>query len=111
MASGIKIFEEFRRLSQILTLYNRENFHVSSVDRKRKIVVACVFSILLIMLGLLLVSTVWDCFDYNFAISKAAFSISVTFILFQLWSIYISMSMNNREIIQTIDHLQEVINK
>lgn len=110
LADRIEIFNEFRRLSQILALYNREKLQ-DSPDRRRNICNAFVFSILLIMLALLLLSSIWNCFDYNFAIIESAFSISVCFIVLQLWSVYISMAVDNREILQTVEDLQEVIDK
>lgn len=106
------ILVEFRKFSQILTLFNSDNFQV--MDRKtwwRNFSIAASFLISLAFIFFLLVSVVWYCFDCGFAISETAFAVPVILVIFQVIGTYISMALENRKIAQVIDHLEEIINK
>lgn len=110
MAKDNEVFKEFRRLSRILAVYNRENFQV--IDRKarwKNASIAFIFTVLLISLGLLFVSAIWHCFDCGFAISEIAFAIPTSLCILQILSTYFSMAINNRKIAQTVACLQKVI--
>lgn len=112
MKKNIQVLKEFRKLSRILTFYSRENFQTA--DRKvwlQNFLIALIFSYFLLSFGMLLLIAIWFCFDCDFEISQIAFPISMSFYSLQVLLMYISMASNNRQIIQTMDHFQEVIEK
>lgn len=111
MKNNIEVLKEFRKLSRILTFYNRENFQITDPKWLQNFLIALIFSYFLLSFGMLLLIAIWFCFDCNFEISQIAFPISMSFYSLQVPLIYFSMASNNRKIIQTMDHIQEVIDK
>lgn len=110
MAPNIQVLNEFRDFSQILSLYNRERFQNTNQEKLQlNILLAVIFLIFLLSLGMLLVIAIWFCFDCNFEISQIGFPLSMCFYILQLLLMYISMASNNRKISDTVNHLQRVI--
>lgn len=110
--SRIVILNELRRKSWIITMYNRENFQVTSRHKLlRNIVTVFIFTGSLIMFGLVLVTSVWFCFECNFNIKETSLAIPISICVVQMVGMYISLAINNRKITQLIDHLQKIIEK
>lgn len=110
MTKNIAVFVEFRNLARILALYNSEHFQV--LDRKtwwRNFWSALLFMVFLILMMVLYTAAVIHCFDCKFAIGETAFAIPTSFVILQVFSVYVSMAWNNRQISEAIDHLQQVI--
>lgn len=110
MATNIQVLNEFRDFSQILSLFNREQFQAANQEKlQHNILFALIFLLFLLSFGVLLVIAIWFCFDCNFEISQIAFPLSMCFYVLQLLLMCISMALNNRKISKTVDHLQRVI--
>lgn len=106
----IVVLNELRRIMWIIAVYNRENFLIT--DRKtirQNIGIALIYSFCLAMLGLILVTSVWYCLDCNFAIKESSLAIPIGICVAQIIGIYISLTFNNRKILQFLDYLQETI--
>lgn len=104
------VLNELRRIVWIITVFNQENFPIT--DRKtilQNISIALIYSACFTMLGLILVTSVWYCFDCNFAIKESSLAIPIGISAAQMMGIYISLTLNNRKITQFVDNLQETI--
>lgn len=108
----ITILNELRRKSWIITMYNRESFQIASRSKwLHNIATVFIFTGSLIMFGLVLVTSVWHCFESNFNIKETSLAIPISICIVQMIAMYISMAMNNRKISQLIDRLQRVVEK
>lgn len=111
-AKIIVVLTELRRISWAIALYNRENFQLRDRSKFCRNIGAMIFyTFCFIMLGLVLVSGVWYCFDCNFDIKQSSLAIPISICVTQWMGMYISLAMNNRKIIQLIHHLQKAVQK
>lgn len=110
MSRSVVVLVEFQNLAQILSLYNYDNFQVP--DRKmwwRNFCTAFAFMVFLLMMVVLYVAALIHCFECDFVIGDTAMAIPTSFCLLQVFSVFVSMAWNNREISKTIDLLQGII--
>lgn len=106
------VLKEFRRISWLITVYNRENVQVTNRSvLLRNIGFMIIQTVCLIMFGLVFISSIWFCFDCNFNVKELSFAIPIMICSLQMISSYVSIVKNNWKIAELIDYLQMAIDK
>lgn len=106
------VSKEFRRLSWIITVYNREKFqNTNRSELLRNIGAAFFLTLCLVMLFLVLVTGVWYCFDCEFDIKESSMAAPIAISVVQMLAMYTALTVNNRTISRMILDLQKIIEK
>lgn len=106
------VLEEYNRISWVLRIYNRENYHgLSPSELCRCITETSLFSLGLVAFGLQLVSGILYCFDSGFDVGKSSMAVSLVISVAQIIIMYQALATKNRKITQMIDDMQMVINR
>lgn len=106
------VLTEYRRISWVLRIYNREDYHgLNPSELRRHIVETSLFSLALATFALDLLSGILYCFDTKFDVAKSSMAATFVISIAQIFIIYRALVMNNRKITQMIDNIQMVINR
>lgn len=106
------VLKEFRRLSWIITVYNREKFrNTNGSEFWRNIGAAFFLTLCLVMLFLVLVTGVWYCFDCEFDIKESSMAAPIAISVVQMLAMYAAVAINNRTISRMILDLQKIIER
>lgn len=108
----IEVLKELRWLARVVAFYNRENFKVTnSKIWWQNVISAGSLAILLILLLFLYAAAILHCFNSDFRVSATAFAIPTSLCILQVFVIYISLAIQNRQIAESIQRIQKVIEK
>lgn len=106
---SIQVFNRLQPVLNLMKVYNSENFHGNRLAVFRHILKLIGLSVLLFVIPFEIALDFWYCVNCKFNLDETALPISVILYDTQLFLIYISFAMNNREISASFDRIHEII--
>lgn len=107
---SLTVLHIFRRYNTILTVFRAENFHGHDchiIGRNVfRVIAAC---ILYVALFLVFALNLYSCFDPNLNWTNRAFKLGIVIIMLQQILVVLLLTLQNRRIYATFDHIQRMI--
>lgn len=109
----IQVMKAFKPYMRILRIYDTDNYHGHDF---RTIIGNIIFAIMIsfftmVSFPIIIVCGVWLCVDLDFDLNKISSTAPITIHTLQYLLVYISFTLRNTEIQDTINRLQSIVNR